>query len=638
MIGKIIAWFFWLISGFRELRRQIPNLRQGKWIIEVELGLKSDPERFWKWGANTDWWNEQVGFGTINRYDDPHSKALIAGFDKFWGLMKIRWVELPTQWIRGQWFLIRRRFISGPVIDLSAELKLTPFNDANGNTTKLQYTVTATTRNFLAGFISAVEMCFVRVPLFIAAFQKAEALALEPTTTNTVVTNTPAVTIARGGEVRLARLYQKLLQVSFEDDLARLLKKAILTMSDDEAAHIRPYEWADRWGKPRDQVFDFMLVATKVGLLNKRLGHRCSECGGTPVTSATLNNVVAKVFCRTCEVDSKIDIDDLLEASFSVVDEIRNGVVGEFCAANPEDRAHIVARIVVSPCDNRSITPHLSPGKYRLHYVGTPGRFVEARAESQIELTIDPRAEWSIPSTIDLSPYIHLTSPAGFITERVFVIERTGWRDNAATVRDLATNPHFRDLFPMECLPMGIGISLQNVAILFTDIKGSTKFYQRVGDARALEVVLDHFRIIESRLKRYGATCIKRIGDAVMAISNTRAELVLAALEAQDECNRRCGPYDIAVRVGIHYGAVMITTLNNGDVDAFGTNVNLASRIEALSTSEDVVVSDPVFEDPGVQELEKMQIKHVEAFDATLKGFDGMQKLHRFYFTRNAPK
>src|SRR5581483_8580344 len=62
-------------------------------------------------------------------------------------------------------------------------------------------------------------------------------------------------------------------------------------------------------------------------------------------------------------------------------------------------------------------------------------------------------------------------------------VDEEAWTDKAATAAFVTTLQDFRDLFASDALSPGEQISVNNIAILFTDIKGSTALYERVGDA-----------------------------------------------------------------------------------------------------------------------------------------------------------
>jgi class 3 adenylate cyclase len=77
------------------------------------------------------------------------------------------------------------------------------------------------------------------------------------------------------------------------------------------------------------------------------------------------------------------------------------------------------------------------------------------------------------------------------------------------------------------------------------------------------------------------------------------------------------------LKVGIHTGPCIAVTLNER-LDYFGGTVNMAARLEALSTGRDVVISDTVKSDPDVQALLSSASEGLDAdsFQVPLKGFD----------------
>ncbi|MEE8346898.1 MAG: adenylate/guanylate cyclase domain-containing protein, partial [Dehalococcoidia bacterium] len=77
--------------------------------------------------------------------------------------------------------------------------------------------------------------------------------------------------------------------------------------------------------------------------------------------------------------------------------------------------------------------------------------------------------------------------------------------------------------------------------ILFTDVEGSTAFTERLGDARARDLLREHERIVREALKAHGGSEVKTMGDGFMTSfsSATRAlECAIAIQKAFDERNR----------------------------------------------------------------------------------------------------
>ena len=80
--------------------------------------------------------------------------------------------------------------------------------------------------------------------------------------------------------------------------------------------------------------------------------------------------------------------------------------------------------------------------------------------------------------------------------EALLVIERETWKQQAATAVEVTSLQEFRDLFPSDAVAPGQEMAIASLAVLFTDLKGSTDLYQRAGDPRAFSFVQNHFRYL----------------------------------------------------------------------------------------------------------------------------------------------
>jgi class 3 adenylate cyclase len=105
----------------------------------------------------------------------------------------------------------------------------------------------------------------------------------------------------------------------------------------------------------------------------------------------------------------------------------------------------------------------------------------------------------------------------------------------------------------------------------------------------------------------------------VMAVFRRPVAAVRAALAGQ----RAIAP-EHHLKVGIHFGPC-IAVDQNGLLDYFGSTVNAAARLVALSNGEDVIVSAAVRNDPEVRALDLA----ATPIDAELKGFDERFELWR---------
>src|SRR5438477_6804633 len=74
----------------------------------------------------------------------------------------------------------------------------------------------------------------------------------------------------------------------------------------------------------------------------------------------------------------------------------------------------------------------------------------------------------------------------------------------------------------------------RNITILFTDLKGSTAYFEKFGDAAGLLMVHRCNTMLSEAVERHGGRVIKTIGDAVMAAFEDHAEAVAASIEMQE--------------------------------------------------------------------------------------------------------
>lgn len=188
------------------------------------------------------------------------------------------------------------------------------------------------------------------------------------------------------------------------------------------------------------------------------------------------------------------------------------------------------------------------------------------------------------------------------------------------SAKRLLTTQTFRDLFRSEVIRATEGIGVRDIALLFTDLKGSTALYDQIGDLNAFALVQRHFERLREVTVRHGGTIIKTIGDAVMAAFLDPADAVGAAvamLHEIDSFNRDLPSTAFVLKIGVHRGAAIAVTQNER-LDYFGQTVNIAARIQDLAQGGEIYLSAEVRDAPGV--LEILAPLAVERHIARLKG------------------
>ncbi|MBI5006537.1 MAG: adenylate/guanylate cyclase domain-containing protein [Nitrosomonadales bacterium] len=131
----------------------------------------------------------------------------------------------------------------------------------------------------------------------------------------------------------------------------------------------------------------------------------------------------------------------------------------------------------------------------------------------------------------------------------------------------------------------------ENAAVLFADISGSTALYEKLGNDRALQLVTLTLGILTQRMAAHHGTLVKTIGDEIMCVFPRLTDAFAAACAMQQavEEQRPGGEQPIHVRIGLHYGEVV---LEKGDV--FGDTVNTAARIAAITRARQIMTSQQV--------------------------------------------
>jgi len=163
--------------------------------------------------------------------------------------------------------------------------------------------------------------------------------------------------------------------------------------------------------------------------------------------------------------------------------------------------------------------------------------------------------------------------------------------------------------------------------VLFTDVEGSTALTQRLGDAKAREVLREHERMTREALRAHGGAEVKTMGDGFMASfsSATRAlECAIAMQRAFAEHNAQVGAQSAAgrtplqTRIGLNAGEPI-----EEEKDLFGTAVILAARVAAHAEGGEILASDVVR-----QLVAGKGFLFADRGDVVLRGFEDPVRLY----------
>jgi len=197
-----------------------------------------------------------------------------------------------------------------------------------------------------------------------------------------------------------------------------------------------------------------------------------------------------------------------------------------------------------------------------------------------------------------------------------------GKRKAFLTAKRLLTNQTFRDIYRTDTLDIDQRLKITSLTFLFTDLKGSTALYERVGDLVAYDIVRQHFRVLHDVVAEEAGAVVKTIGDAVMATFETPDRALAAALRMRDEMariNAERHNEDLLLKIGIHEGPCLAVRLNDSQ-DYFGQTVNMAARVQGLASSRAIFVTQSVVEDPKSAKILENSGLHPSMQLAALRG------------------
>ncbi|HEY6458838.1 MAG TPA: adenylate/guanylate cyclase domain-containing protein, partial [Polyangiaceae bacterium] len=166
------------------------------------------------------------------------------------------------------------------------------------------------------------------------------------------------------------------------------------------------------------------------------------------------------------------------------------------------------------------------------------------------------------------------------------------------------------------------------VTFVFTDIEGSTRLLQELGDEGYGRVAADHRRLVRETFGAHGGTEIDTQGDAFFFSFPRARDAVAAAVDAQRALHEHEWPggREVLVRMGIHTGEPHI-----GDEGYLGLDVVRAARISAAGHGGQILVSETTralignrlpdgvaVHDLGQQHLKDVQHEHI--YELTIDG------------------
>ena len=418
---------------------------------------------------------------------------------------------------------------------------------------------------------------------------------------------------------RLATLIAELDRDPASHGLAPKLSDFVLHAPVVALRAMRPLALARSWHADPQQTVELFLAAQRLGILVMGWDLLCPRCRGAKSSVKHLHDLPQGAHCSSCNIDYGRDFTRNVELTFHPEPWLRPLPKGELCLLGQGSTPHVRFQAEVAPQARKSFAVTLAPGPYRFRTIEAGGE-----ADAQVDDDIIPEVAANGAGIVLRTPGHKGEFVVSNDTDRplFFVIEDRDWAKDALTGELVIAMPAFRRLCPEQLLRPGDEVEIGRVAIVFTDLQGSTKMYDQLGDASAYRLVRDHFAYLSERVARHHGFIVKTVGDAVMAAFHDPADAVRAVLSMQDEVadfNRGRSDAGIVLKLGLHQGACIAVTA--GDVlDYFGSTVNTASRLEHQCRGGETIISAAVLADPEAREA--LNGRDLTEDSATLRGLN----------------
>ena len=438
------------------------------------------------------------------------------------------------------------------------------------------------------------------------------------------------------------------------DAIARLIE----TGEDHELNRINLLDFSRHAGLDEERVISGFLHASRLGLFDLTWNVLCPGCGGVLDAHSTLKSLRHDDYhCGLCACGYEASVDEQVEVAFTVSPRVRriaahdpntlpiweyykqvfwsSGVDldKESFASLSED---VVLDAIELPAGEKAVLSLQLPPQFVIVFepVTHAAQFIDVQGEPTKErqqLALMYNKIQAPVGTMTLRPgplRLSLDNQAGVrVLPSVFIAADAlhhliGKRKPFVTAKRMLTNQTFRDVFKADNLNIDQRLKITSLTFLFTDLKGSTALYERVGDLAAFDLVRAHFLALLEIISSEKGAVVKTIGDAVMATFIRPEHAIVAGLRmraAMDGLNAERGRDDLVLKIGIHEGPCLAVMLNERQ-DYFGQTVNIAARVQGLSTSQAIHITGPVIDAPAVAAvLDKEAIKPIQK-QAALRG------------------
>jgi class 3 adenylate cyclase len=431
-----------------------------------------------------------------------------------------------------------------------------------------------------------------------------------------------------------------LLRQSADPDAAGAIEALVRDAPDRALCRVNVLDFAAKRGIDEERAIGAFLHAARLGLFELSWNVLCPSCGGVIDASATLKSVNRpEYYCAWCAAGYEPILDEIVEVTFTVNRRARRiaahtpeelpfaeyfrQMFWSSAIDLPEDLDQVIEQITLDtielpPGEKALLSLQLpaqlifllDPATHMTHFLDVKGE--PTRERQSLSFAFDKVL--APTETIELRPGPLRLSLENRTDMRVLpglwlannrLHDLLSRRRPFLTAKRLLTNQTFRDLYGADTIDVDQRLKITSLTFLFTDLRGSTELYERVGDLVAFDLVRAHFQVLNDIVAGEAGAVVKTSGDAVMATFSTPDRAVAAALRMREAMRgfRDTGNGDgLLLKIGIHEGPCLAVVLDQRQ-DYFGRTVNIASRVQDLADSRSILATERVVNHPGSSDL-----------------------------------
>ena len=370
-----------------------------------------------------------------------------------------------------------------------------------------------------------------------------------------------------------------LLQQSAEPGIVGAIEKLVRDAPDRDLCRVNVLDFAAKRGLDQERSIAAFLHAARLGLFELSWNVLCPSCGGVLDAGATLRSVNREEYhCAWCAAGYEPILDEIVEVTFTVNRRVRRiaahdpnelpfaeyfrQVFWSSAIDLPENLDQVIEEVTLD-------TVELPPGEKALLSLQLPAKLVmlldpvthmtqflavkgePTRERQSLSLFFDKVAPAT--DTIELSPGPLRLSLENRTDTRVLpglwvatdrLNELLSRRKPFLSAKRLLTNQVFRDLYGADTIDVDQRLKITSLTFLFTDLRGSTELYERVGDLVAFDLVRAHFRLLNDIICRRSRGCgqdQRRCGDGDLFDTRSGGRRGVAHAGCDERLQRR-GP------------------------------------------------------------------------------------------------